>query len=710
MTRLWSEDYMSEDSDDDTYGPRPSVAETTKTGAPTEMDSVSVLAEGARLTCCPGAYGAGMQQSRKSGNGDPTSSTWLPDCCTGRAGVVSDDEDPAGGNKDATARGGVESAPTWGSFTTTGDQTEKQAAAFAASVEQTSREVAESDAAKGDMADVPLLNSETRLSDEDQNAGEDGDEADDEQSLEVARDGTVQGSVPLDQGAEETEDRSTGTKNAARTRTGFGLVMASMFAARGLGSIGSSKKEMLAKSEDSQDLVAQDADAQKAISNTASTEWTPDGPVPQSMDNDVAPDDLEEANVDMRSAEAADVHQQSAGEIDDATNSRGGGLSDLVPAGDEKDLESGVGSTMNSAYEDETVEDEEALGKGSRRRRPCCYCCLLLLCFIFMGGLGAFFVTGYKWPGFLRREDSSSSATAEALDQNGNPLPPTPVDANAVPGADGEMPPPPNEGADGEVQPPPVDETDRQGTDPNDPEEEGSEDTEGPGAGPGRGPPGPDEEGDGEENADAVRVRFGVLADIPFDDRQANDLEGRLEGADADFILHVGNVRDDDPACTAAEFTRAAAALASSEVPVWVLPGPNDWTVCDNLPGAQAVYRNTFLQFTENNWNVTQPFRQPNRPHNFAWQASSNLLVIGLNFISERPGTTDEIFAWIRAVAENFGGERIVIASYDIPQEFVALVDTLGLPDVLYISTSYVESGAGSATARATSRLTYGVL
>ena len=107
---------------------------------------MSILAEGARLTCCDG-YGV----TDVASSGEP----WLPDCCTGGGAAAA-----------GATRGAVESSPTWGSYTTTGDQTAKQAAAFAASVEQASRE-ADATGTETSTAnlDEPLLADEMPLSD-----------------------------------------------------------------------------------------------------------------------------------------------------------------------------------------------------------------------------------------------------------------------------------------------------------------------------------------------------------------------------------------------------------------------------------------------------------------------------------------------------------------------------------------------------------------
>ena len=355
-------------------------------------------------------------------------------------------------------------------------------------------------------------------------------------------------------------------------------------------------------------------------------------------------------------------------------------MSSLIPLGGEKDVESGEGSTKHSADDEDFEEDHES---KNRRRScwSCCCCCLLLL--LLLGGVGAFFATGYTVPGFLKRNaevdiadstepppgnDSANLdvGTRDPLDGNTVPAPPG-IDPNGNGIANPESPPP--------------------GEEPVEPTDETTTVTQ------------------------SEPFRFGVITDAPFDQDAVNQLESSLAEADADqFILHVGNIRSsDNTLCGVEDYERAATALLTSPVPVWVLPGPSDWSTCENAEGSEDLYEEVFSSFTEDNWDVARPYTQPRRPYNFAFEASENVLIVGLNFLeADRRGTIDETFAWTRAVVDRFEGDKIVIASYSIPLEFMIRVDELAFPrEVTYLRGTDGDITENSVVARATSRLTY---
>jgi hypothetical protein len=74
---------------------------------------------------------------------------------------------------------------------------------------------------------------------------------------------------------------------------------------------------------------------------------------------------------------------------------------------------------------------------------------------------------------------------------------------------------------------------------------------------------------------------FYAIGDIPYSSSEATILTQQMNDLknDADFLIHVGDIRhDNNKACQAAEFSSVAAMLSLSPIPVFVLVGDNEYT------------------------------------------------------------------------------------------------------------------------------------
>ena len=86
--------------------------------------------------------------------------------------------------------------------------------------------------------------------------------------------------------------------------------------------------------------------------------------------------------------------------------------------------------------------------------------------------------------------------------------------------------------------------------------------------------------------AQAETLRFAVIGDTPYDDRERRELPGMLT-AIADqgmrFMVHVGDIKNGRDRCDDALYADRHALFNASRIPFVYVPGDNEWTDCHRL-------------------------------------------------------------------------------------------------------------------------------
>lgn len=137
---------------------------------------------------------------------------------------------------------------------------------------------------------------------------------------------------------------------------------------------------------------------------------------------------------------------------------------------------------------------------------------------------------------------------------------------------------------------------------------------------------------------DPNAVKFYVTADVPYDASQEDKIITDVESipGDADFVIHLGNIQDAFVTlCPQQAYISARAILRRCAAPVFMLPGPNDWTNCPRPEGAMKDW-NFFLGYFERNFvhsfGVTHQLG--NEP-NFGF-LDKGVLFIGIHLVGGR--------------------------------------------------------------------------
>lgn len=104
--------------------------------------------------------------------------------------------------------------------------------------------------------------------------------------------------------------------------------------------------------------------------------------------------------------------------------------------------------------------------------------------------------------------------------------------------------------------------------------------------------------------------------------------------ADATFAIHLGDILNSttDP-CNNETFQRFAGYIEKSPVPLFVVPGDNEFTDCLDPSAALDLWRQNFVRFDQRHWNHTLDVRtMDDRPESFSF-VHRGTLFIGLNIV-----------------------------------------------------------------------------
>lgn len=145
------------------------------------------------------------------------------------------------------------------------------------------------------------------------------------------------------------------------------------------------------------------------------------------------------------------------------------------------------------------------------------------------------------------------------------------------------------------------------------------------------------------------QLTFCVIADVPYYPSEAAALPGQIatqmEGCE--FMVHLGDIMAGGEKCTEDRYTEIRDLMLLSTVPVFMIPGDNEWNDCGNgnaatIDGAWSLWTQ-YLLHMNTAWNHTklELVRQPNYVENFFF-IRKRTLIFGLNIVGGRVHDADE--------------------------------------------------------------------
>lgn len=167
--------------------------------------------------------------------------------------------------------------------------------------------------------------------------------------------------------------------------------------------------------------------------------------------------------------------------------------------------------------------------------------------------------------------------------------------------------------------------------------------------------------------AAATTTTFYATGDAPYTRIQALKLGVQMAAvpADAEFVVHIGDLRRASPriSCEQPQYQAAAAILRLSHAaaPVFVIIGDNDWTDCPNQAQGLQLWQDEFVAFDSKYWNHSFAIqRQPGRPYNFCFEHKGTLFV-GLNIVGGKIHDAEE---WSTRLADQADWTIALIRNY----------------------------------------------
>ncbi len=198
------------------------------------------------------------------------------------------------------------------------------------------------------------------------------------------------------------------------------------------------------------------------------------------------------------------------------------------------------------------------------------------------------------------------------------------------------------------------------------------------------------------ENFDGT-VTFSVIGDAPYGAAEVplflQQLEDHRRYSNAEFMVHVGDIMAGSEPCVEARYRETAEWLQAMDVPVFILPGDNEWVDCSDPDQAWSYWTQHLLRLEQRFCGVPPLETQPVRSENFAF-VKNGVLFIGVNVVAgSEDGPMIDSADWVQAqLAAKRGKVRAAVvfsqagpsSSRDLFYDrFVADVTAFGAPVLL---------------------------
>jgi len=160
-------------------------------------------------------------------------------------------------------------------------------------------------------------------------------------------------------------------------------------------------------------------------------------------------------------------------------------------------------------------------------------------------------------------------------------------------------------------------------------------------------------------------VTFYAMGDVPYAPEEDDLLPQQVANlpADAEFVIHVGDIKGGKPPCDEAVYNKVFGMLSQSVPPVFIIPGDNEWNDCADPAQAWKYWDKYFMRF-DKHWQHGLPvFRQIEREENFSF-VKGGVLFVGLNIVgglvhdpAEWKARHADCLNWVTRTINRFGND-----------------------------------------------------
>ena len=134
-------------------------------------------------------------------------------------------------------------------------------------------------------------------------------------------------------------------------------------------------------------------------------------------------------------------------------------------------------------------------------------------------------------------------------------------------------------------------------------------------------------------------LTFSAMGDVPRQAWEDTLLPAQIRSQNlygqSEFMLHLGDIKTGSAPCDEQVYKKVAGFLKELRVPVFIVPGDNEWNDCPDPEQAWSYWHRYFDRF-EKNWASGPAIEhQKGHPENMAW-ISKRVLLIGINLVGGR--------------------------------------------------------------------------
>jgi cyanophycinase len=162
--------------------------------------------------------------------------------------------------------------------------------------------------------------------------------------------------------------------------------------------------------------------------------------------------------------------------------------------------------------------------------------------------------------------------------------------------------------------------------------------------------------GDGQD-----LLRFCAMGDIPYTPFENQLLPLQLENLPKpiEFIVHLGDIKSGKVPCPRETYERVAVMLGKSRVPLFIVPGDNEWNDCPDPAAAWLLWMEHFNNF-DKRWDTAFSVeRDTIQPQSLAF-VHNQVLFVGLFIVGGKVHDVEEwktrhadSLTWLRAQMES---------------------------------------------------------
>jgi len=135
------------------------------------------------------------------------------------------------------------------------------------------------------------------------------------------------------------------------------------------------------------------------------------------------------------------------------------------------------------------------------------------------------------------------------------------------------------------------------------------------------------------------KIVFSVMGDVPRSLEEDTLLQKQIQvhnlESPSKIMFHVGDIKSGGDPCSESVYKKVSGFLKKLDVPVFIVPGDNEWNDCDNPSQAWTYWEKYFLKF-DKNWKLKYNVEyQSEQPENFAFRIKG-ISFIGINLVGGR--------------------------------------------------------------------------